>query len=63
MTYLNIPGSAMIAAILMPKHATYIIVFKKLNGLHILNNAMNPIARMPIDAIVTKTSVVIPVYI
>ena len=58
-TYLNMSYNTTTAAMQSPKQEIYIIDLNKLKGLHIENNAMNPVTTTANDDIVTKTSVVI----
>jgi len=58
-TYLNTSNNTITLATQINAHTIYITDLNKLNGLHILYNAINPATIMPIDAIVTSCAVVI----
>ena len=62
-TYLNRPGSIVIHVKAIAKQETYIMALYKLQGLHILNNAIKPVTITAIDDIVTKIFVVIGINI
>jgi len=58
-TYLNTSNNTPMQEIQIIAQTTYITDLNKLNGLHILYNAMKPATIIPIDAIVTSCAVVI----
>lgn len=62
-TYLNKSCKKITQVIHIARQAMYIIDLNQLNGLHILNNAINPTATIAIEDIVTSSSVEIPVNI
>ena len=62
-TYLNTSNRTIMHATQTPKQLMNMIALKKLKGLHNLNNEMKPTTIIANEAIVTKTSVLIPVNI
>ena len=62
-TYLKISYNTATQTIQIDAQTKYIMALKKLKGWHILNNDIKPTIIIPIEAIVTKTSVEMPVNI